>query len=148
MGSRRSFSFQEYSTRPARSASSLADAIEHKSVNIAVATAIDVIALSSPPIATLVTAYHVAKTLNRVVQASYETYERTGDGGLALASGAKEVLRAGVTEMRSQTIGSTVDMTWGAVKVVSRVTTSPVEDKILTSAVKNAVEEIMPRDKA
>jgi hypothetical protein len=104
--------------------------------------------MSSPPIATLVTAYHVAKTLHRVVETSYESYQRTGDSGQALAAGAKEVLRAGVTEIRSQTIGSTIDMTWGAVKAVSRVQTSPIEDKILTSALKNTVEELMPHDKA
>ncbi len=148
MGSRRGADFGKYSGTSAWHVKPLGEAIETKSAHITVATAIDLMALASPQIATLVTAYHIGKTVHGIVQKSYEAYERTGDSGEALAAGVKEAVNAGVSSVKSHAIDSTVDMAWGAIKVSAGVTTSQLEDKVLSSAVKNTIEEVLPHGKA
>jgi hypothetical protein len=118
-------------------------ALSSKPARIVVATAVDVLAISNPSIVTLVAAYKISnkisKTVYQVSKAAAENYEKTGDSKKALAAGVKQVLKIGVSEVTSQTVGTTIDISWSVIKGAAGITTNEFQDRVLTSAVKNTL---------
>jgi len=118
---------------------------DNKPAKIVVATAVDVLALSNPLIGTLVATYKVSKVIYRVTSKAYETYNRTGDTNEAVKAAAQEVVHVGIGAVRDQAIGKVVDVGWSAMKTSAGVATDEIQDRILTTAAKNTLKEVLPR---
>jgi galactokinase/mevalonate kinase-like predicted kinase len=82
----------------------------------------------------------------QVSKAAAENYDETGDPKKAVAAGAKQALKIGVSEVTSQTVGTTIDTSWSAIKSAGGITTNEFQDRVLTSAVKNTIEEGLRHD--
>ena len=121
-------------------------AITSKPARIAVATAIDVLAMSNPAIGTLVAAYKISKAVYQISRAASDNYDNTGDPSKAVAAGTKQALKIGVSEAASQTIGTAVDTSWSVIKTTSGIATNEFQDRILASATKNTIEESLKHD--
>jgi hypothetical protein len=118
-------------------------ALKSKPTRIVVATAVDVLALSNPTVVTLVAAYKISKAVYKVSKAATTNYEKTGNPSEAVAAAAREILKIGVSEVASQTIGTTVETSWVGLRDISGISTDKFQDRILTSAVKNTLEEVV-----
>jgi hypothetical protein len=118
-------------------------ALASKTAKVAVATAVDVLAVSIPAVGTLVTAYRLSKVIYQISMAASDNYKKTRDPSKALAAGAKQALKIGISEATSQTIGTTVDTGWSAIKSIGGISTNEFEDRILTAATKSTIEEVL-----
>ena len=151
MGSRRGGDFGSFAGRSVSSSVGAAiDQVqttlsENKSARIVVGTAVDVLALSNPVIGTLVAAYKVSKVVYRVTSKAYEVYDQTHDRNAAIRAAAGEVVHVGIGVARDQAIGQVVDVGWTAMKASAGLATDEVQDRILTSAAKNTLEEVLPK---
>jgi len=142
LGSRRGCDFAVFTGRGGQVTEAILQArktLSSKPARIVVATAVDVLAISNPSIATLVAAYKISKTVYQVSKAATENYEKTGDPKKAVAAGVKQALKIGVSEVTSQTVGTTIDISWSVIKGAAGITTNEFQDRVLTSAVKNTL---------
>ena len=103
------------------------------------------LALSNPLIGTLVATYQISKAIYKVTSKTSEAYNRTGDPNEAFKAAALEVVNVGVGSVRDLAIGKVVDVGWGAIKTSAGVATDEIQDRILTSAAKNTLKEVLPR---
>lgn len=149
LGSRRGCDFSVFTGRSEQAAGAIQQtkkALLSKSARIGVATAVDVLAISNPSIGTLLAAYKISKALYQISRAASENFDKTGDASEAVAAGAKQALRIGVSEVTSQTVGTTIDTSWSVIKNVTGIKTNEFQDRILTSATKNTLEEAIKHD--
>ncbi len=118
---------------------------DNKSARIIVGTAIDVLALSNPAIGTLVATYKVSKVIYQIASKASDAYSETRDANTAIKAAAGEVLHIGVGATRDQAVGGLVDVGWTVMKASAGISTNEMEDRILTSAAKNTLSEVLPK---
>ncbi len=63
----------------------------------------------------------------------------------AVSAAAKEVVRTAIGETRDEAIGTIVDVGWSGIKRAAGIHTNELTDRVLTSAVKNTLDEVMPK---
>jgi hypothetical protein len=151
LGSRRGGDFGRFAGAPR--SKSIRSAIEdvqttlseNEPAKVVVGTAIDVLALSNPAIGTLVATYKVSKALYKMASKANDAYDRTHDANAAIKAAAGEAVHVGVGAARDQAIGSLVDVGWTAIKGSAGVATSELQDRVLTSAAKNTLSEVLPK---
>ena len=149
MGSRRAGNFREFAGHSKSTSSALEQVHEtlreHKSARIIVSTAIDVLAVTNPAIGTLVATYKASKMIYNVANAADKAYEKSGDPNDAIRAAAGEVVKTAIGETRGQLIGNLVDVGWSTMKGAAGLATNDLQDRILTSAAKNTLEEVLPK---
>jgi hypothetical protein len=118
-------------------------ALQSRPARIVVAAAVDVLALSNPTVGTLVAAYKISKAVYEVSKAARTNYNETHDPSTAVAAAARQTLKIGVSEVASQTIGTAVETSWVGLKEATGISTNEFQDRILTSAVKSTLEEVV-----
>lgn len=148
MGSRTPGNFREFSGKSRATdgrVRTVQQAIRQKeSATVVVQTAIDVLAVTHPAIGALIATYKVSRVAYRVVSAANKEYQRTGDADKAVSTAAKEVVRTAVGETRDEAIGTIVDVGWSSLKKAAGIQTSEMTDRVLTSAVRNTLDEVLP----
>jgi len=110
-----------------------------------VSTAVDVLAVTNPAIGTLVGAYKASKIIYNVASAADKAYQKSGDPNDAIKAAAGEVVKTAIGETRGQVIGNLVDVGWSAMKGAAGLATTDLQDRILTSAAKNTLDEVLPK---
>lgn len=151
MGSRRGGDFGRFAGRSvSRSVGAAIDEVqttlsENKPVRIVVGTAVDVLALSNPAIGTLVATYKASKAIYDIASKAQATYERTHDPNEAVKAAAGEVVNVAIGAVRDQAVGNLVDVGWTAIKASAGIATNEMQDRILTSAAKNTLDEVLPK---
>ncbi len=118
---------------------------KNKPAKIAIGTAVDVLAASNPAIGTLVGTYKASKIAYKAATAAKTTYDKTHDPHEAAKAAAKEGFRAAVGVTRNQIISNAVDLGWHAAKSSAGISSNGMQDKILTSALKNTLDEVLPK---
>jgi len=118
---------------------------DETSARIIVNTAVDVLAMSNPAIGTVVGAYKVSKTVYEVAEKANEAYAKTHDPNAAVAAASQEIAHVAIVTARDQAVGRLVDVGWCSMKSSAGIKTSEIQDRILTSAVKNTLSEVMPK---
>jgi hypothetical protein len=153
LGSRRGGDFGKFAGRGAsargRAVGSAIDELHdaivgNKPARVIVGTAVGVLATSIPAVGMLVAAYKISKAIYKVSSKAYATYDRTHDAGEAIRAAAGEAVHVGADEARDQVIGKMVDVGWPEIKEAAGVTTDEMEDKVLTSAAKSTLSEVLP----
>ncbi len=149
MGSRRAGNFREFAGHSRSTDTGLEqveDALrQNKSAGIIVSTAVDVLAVTNPAIGTLVAAYKASKIIHNVASAADKAYQKSGDPNDAIKSAATEVVKTAIGETRGQLIGNLVDIGWSTMKGAAGLSTNDLQDRILTSAAKNTLDEVLPK---
>jgi hypothetical protein len=148
MGSRRAGNFRTF--LGSRSAASRIFRVQsalrqHKSASIVVNTAVGLLALSNPTVATLVAAYHTSKFAYGVASKAKAEYSKTGSPKAAANAAAGEVVNSVRDMGRGEAISTTVDVGWGTIKTATGIRTTPDQDKILTTAAKSTLDEVLPK---
>lgn len=149
MGSRTPGNFRDFSgssEATSRGISEVKSTLKlNQSASIVVGTAIDVLAVTHPVIGLLVAAYKVSKAVYPIVKAATDEYEKTGDVDAAASAAAKVVVNTVKAEGRDEAISLVVDVGWAAVKSRAGIKTDEMQDRILTSSVKNVLDEVYPK---
>jgi len=117
----------------------------NKPASVVVNTAIDVLAVTHPAIGVLVAAYKISKAAYPVVKSAKEEYDKTGDANAAAVAGARQLVSGVKAESRDEAIGTAVDVGWATVKTSTGLQTNEMQDRILTSAFKNGLDEVLPK---
>jgi len=117
----------------------------NKAARIVVGTAVGVLAASNPAIGTLALAYKASRALYAVSSKAYAAYDRTHDANQAVRVAAATAVNVGVGETRDQAIGKVVDVGWTAIKASSGISTNEMQDRILRSAAKSTLKEVLPK---
>ena len=99
--------------------------------------------MSNPTVGTLVAAYEISKAVYKVSKAATTNYKKTHDPSKAVAAATRETLKIGVSEVASQTIGTAVETSWVGLKETAGISTNKFQDRILTSAVKSTLKEVV-----
>ena len=116
----------------------------NRPARIAVAAAIEVIAANEPTIGTLLSVYRLSTTLYAISNEAYKEYLRTGDTDAAMRK-AGEMTMGKTAQLLSDHIASSlVDVGWEAIKKRGGFHTTELEDRILTSAAKSTLKEVLP----
>jgi len=149
LGSRRGGDFGEFAGRT-RSVGAAIQEIqktlsENKPARIVVGTAVSVLAISNPAIGTLVATYKVSKAVYNIASKANDTYERTHDTNKAIKAAAGEAVHVGIGAARDQAVGNIVDVGWTSIKASSGIVTNELQDRILTSATKSTLTEVLPK---
>ena len=149
MGSRTPGNFRDFSGRSRATSGGIVrvqSALRlNRPASVVVSTAIDVLAVTHPAIGVLVAAYKISKAAYPIVKAAKEEYEKTGDAIAAAVAGAREVVNIVKAESRDEAISTAVDVGWATVKTSTGLHTNEMQDKILTSAFKNGLDEVLPK---
>jgi len=147
LGSRTPGNFRDFSGK-SRATSwrvrSVQQTIQAESATIVAQTAIDVLGITYPAIGALIATYRVSKVAYQVVNAANKEYERTGDANKAVSAAAKTIVKTAIGETRDEAIGTIVEVGWSSLKKTAGIHTNELTDRILTSAVKNTLDEVMP----
>ena len=112
---------------------------------IIVGTAINVLIASNPTLSTLVAVYKLGKWTYETYQKAEEVYEKTGDADKSAQVVANETIKLGIATIRDEVISSVVDLGWGAIKSQSGIQTNDIEDRILSEATKETLDEVLPK---
>jgi len=118
---------------------------KNKAARIVVSTGIDLLAASSPPIGTLVATYRMSKAVYGIATEANKAYQKTGDPNAAVKTAAKQVLRTAIGEARGEVINNMVDIGWTAMKASANIGTNEAQDRILSTAMKNTLDEVLPK---
>ena len=152
MGSRRGGDFSKFaaSAGPSRATTAKIREIqtalkENKAARIVVATGIDLLAASSPPIATLVATYRVSKAAYDIANEANKAYQKTGDPNAAAVAAGKQVVKMAIGEARGEVISNMVDVGWATMKTSAHLNTNDAQDRILTAALRNTLDEVLPQ---
>jgi len=149
LGSRRGGDYGEFAGS-SREITSRIDDIQttlekNRAARIVVSTGIDLLAASSPPIGTLVATYRMSKAVYNIATEANKTYQKTGDPNAAAAAAAKQVVKTAIGEARGEVISNMVDVGWTAIKSSARLSTDEAQDRILSAAMKNTLDEVLPQ---
>lgn len=151
MGSRRGGNFSKFAASAGPSPATTAKIREiqtalkeNKPARIVVATGIGLLAASSPPIATLVATYRVSKAAYDIANETNKAYQKTGDPNAAAVAAGKQVMKMAIGEVRGEVINNMVDIGWTTIKTTAGLSTNEVEDRILTAALRNTLDEVLP----
>jgi len=152
LGSRRGGDFSKFaaSAGPSRATTAKIREIqtalkENKAARIVVATGIDLLAASSPPIATLVATYRVSKAAYDIANEANKAYQKTGDPNAAAVAAGKQVVKMAIGEARGEVINNMVDIGWTTIKTSAGLSTDDAQDRILTTALRNTLDEVLPQ---
>ncbi len=118
---------------------------ESKPARIVVNTAIGVAAATNPAIGTLVATYKLSRIVYNITSTAAEEYQTTGDANAAARAAAKQTVGVAIGVARGQVIGNLVDVGWSRLKDASGISTDSLQDRILTSAAKSTLNEVMPK---
>lgn len=118
---------------------------ESKPARIVVNTAIGVAAATNPAIAALVATYKLSRTVYKITSTAAEEYRSAGDANAAARAAAKETVGVAIGGARGQVIGNLVDVGWSGIKQTSGISTDSLQDKILTTAAKSTLNEVLPK---
>lgn len=118
---------------------------QHKSASIVVNTAVGLLALSNPTVGTLVAAYQTSKFVYGIASDAKKEYDKTSSPKAAANAAAEKVVDSVKDMGRGEAISTTVDVGWGAIKTTTGIKTSPEQDKILTTAAKSTLDEVLPK---
>lgn len=152
MGSRRRGDFSKFaaSAGPSRATTAKIREIqtalkENKAARIVVATGIDLLAASSPPIATLVATYRASKAVYDIANEANKAYQKTGDPNAAAVAAGKQVVKMAIGEARGEVINNMVDIGWTTIKTSIGLSTDDAQDRILTTVLRNTLDEVLPQ---
>lgn len=153
LGSRRGGDYGEFASSSRSDSFQINQRIEdiqttlnkNMAARIVVSTGIDLLAATSPPIGTLVATYRVSKAVYNIANEANKAYQKTGDPNAAVAAGAKEVVKTAIGETRGAMISNMVDVGWTAIKSTTRIGTNEAQDRILSAAMKNTLDEVLPK---
>jgi len=118
---------------------------ENKSARIVVSTAVDVLAASNPAIGTIVAAYKISRTMYDIASKAQDAYAKTHDANKAVAAAAGEVVNVAAGTVRDQAVSRLVDVGWTTMKSSAGIETTELQDRILSSAAKNTLAEVLPK---
>ncbi len=117
----------------------------NKPSSIVVNTAIDLVAWNIPTVGVLVATYKVSKVLYKIASKAEEEYGKTGDANSAATAATQEVVKSAVDMTRGEAINTVVDVGWTAIKSTAHLQTNEVQDRVLTTAAKNTLDEVLPK---
>jgi len=146
MGSRRSSRYGETIRRSVpRGASRRVEQslAEKETASVTVGAVITLIAQSEPTINTLLATYKVSRALYDISSQAYHEYQRSGEINAAVRKVAEVTIRHAIPYVTSHLISNAIDIGWGAIKQREDITTSEIEDRILTSAAKDTLSKVI-----
>lgn len=118
---------------------------KNKSARIVVRTTVDVLAASNPAIGTVAAAYKISRIIYDVVSKAQDTYAGTHDADKAVAAAAGKVVNMAVGTVRDQAVSKLIDVGWTTMKSSAGIETTELQDRILSSAAKNTLAEVLPK---
>ncbi len=118
---------------------------ESKPARIVVNTAIGVAAATNPAIGALVVTYNLSRAFHKVASTAAKEYQATGDANAAARAAARQTVGVAIGVARGQVIGNLVDVGWSGIKQTSGISTDSLQDKILITAAKSTLNEVLPR---
>ena len=141
MGSRSSGSFSSWGGG-GRGVGKVAQAVSGSvPASVVVGTAIGVLSATVPVVGTAVAAYTAGKMVVDAVSEGSKVYHRTGDTGRALGAAGVSLAGSAMGAIGGQAISTAATVGWCAAKSASGVKTSPIADKVITSAISATVQE-------
>lgn len=109
--------------------------------SVAVGTAVGVLSATVPVIGAAAAAYTAGKMVVDAVGTGSKVYHRTGDTGKALGAVGMSLAGSAAKAVGGQTISTAATVGWSAAKSVAGVKTSPIADKVITSAMSTTAQE-------
>ena len=145
MGSRRSGGYGKTIRKsiPGRSRHLEQSLLKKENTRIVVGTAIALIAQSEPTINTLIATYKVSRAIYDISRQAYREYQKSGETEAAVRKVAEVTIRHAMPYVTSHLISNAIDIGWTAIKQREGITTSEMDDRILTSAAKDTLSKVI-----
>lgn len=87
----------------------------------------------------------MSKAVYGIATEANKAYQKTGDPNAAVAAAAKQVVKTAIGEARGEVISNMVDVGWTAIKSSARISTDEAQDRILSAAMKNTLDKVLPQ---
>lgn len=114
-----------------------------ETTRVVVGAAITLVAQSEPMINTLLATYKVSRALYNISRQAYREYQRSGETDAAVRKVAEVTIKHAMPYVTSHLISNSIDIGWAAIKQREGITTSEIEDRILTSAAKDTLSKVI-----
>jgi hypothetical protein len=115
--------------------------VKEKSTNIAINTALDLIAASDPALGVLIAAGRTIQWAAGAAEEIHSAYEKKGVEA-AVVKGAEKTAEYGMQMVKHQAIESVVSAGWEGLKQQHNISSTSFTDTFVVSSVTNTIDEV------